>query len=124
MSTFKKIISEAREEFKKLGFSKERLRTILAVIGKRQVVMKMAQKAFDANVPREEGPVWFGADEWKTDFWRLAWDIQKAYREGERARTDFDSRDSNPYRMEKLPFQARKLALETAWNRGFDNKPI
>ena len=121
---FKTFISSAREHLKKHGLARHRFKELLTTSGKRFVVAELARDAYDSGIPLEQGPVWFGDEEWKTEFWKRQWEWQKAYHEGEKARADFEGRESNPYRQIFLPFTSRLIELETCWNRGFNGDEL
>lgn len=107
-----------------LGDTPERSRQEVANTAKLFVVQWLADKAFFAEVPRDQGPVWFGSEEWKTEVWQSRWDFCKAYVEGEKVRGDFGSREENPHTEDDPPFSMRKMELEAAWYLGFENKPF
>lgn len=85
----------------------------------------MAVRAFKIGIPRHEGPVWFGNDSWKTEFWRVQWDVCKAYYEGEEARICGKRRGQNPYWVNPdLPISSRQLILGISWSKGFNGKSL
>ena len=109
---------------KELGLNGERLEREVLKIREHHVVARLAQEAFEQGIPQDQGPVWFDGEEWKTFFWQRQWEWQRAYREGEKTRSEFGGRDENPYHQELPPFTSRLMELELSWNFGFDGKAL
>ncbi len=108
----------------KMGMKREQASEMLRAMVSHSVIAIQARDAYDAGVPVDQGPVWFGDDAWKTDFWVRQWEWQKAYREGEDTRARFGSCYENPYYQEKPPFNTRLLELGYLWGMGFSGKVL
>jgi hypothetical protein len=122
MHTLREVVLFVNKTLISHGFEGAELKREIARVAKRKVVSDMATSAFDKEIPIDQGPVWFGDEAWKTDFWRRQWQHRKAYVEGETHRTAFGDRDNNPYRQSGIPMVTAQIDFELAWSRGFDGE--
>lgn len=119
MKTLQEKVLAIRALLKGAEIPEEQIETIIRTIRREYPITLLAREAYDHGFPEHEGPVWFGRERWKTDFWKRQWRLWKAYREGESARTSLQSRDSNPYHVETKKLSMREIELEATWILGF-----
>jgi hypothetical protein len=119
MKTLEKKLRDLKKMLQVSGIDPKEIRRIVSTTRREYPITIIARASFDSGVPFHEGPVWFGKEKWKTDFWVRQWKLWQAYRLGQKAKDEFLDKESNPYKSQEKKYTMLRLELEAAWNLGF-----